>query len=41
MARERGRGLFFAGSILLVLTGLVHSISLFQTMVPKNQTERC
>jgi hypothetical protein len=35
-----GRRLFKAGAALLVLMGLVHSLSLFQEMVPANDTER-
>jgi hypothetical protein len=35
-----GRRLFKTGAALLVLIGLVHSLSLLEPMVPKNDTER-
>jgi hypothetical protein len=41
MAEGRlGRGLFLAGSVVLVLLGLVHSISLFTQVEPANETEK-
>jgi len=40
MTDKWGRRLFKAGGVLLVLMGLVHSLSLFQKMVPANDTER-
>lgn len=40
-AREkRGRRVFTAGAILLVILGLVHSLSLIKAPVPSNDTER-
>jgi hypothetical protein len=39
--RDRwGRRLFKIGAIFLLLLGLVHSLSLLETPVPKNDTER-
>jgi len=35
-----GRRLFKTGAALLVLIGLVHSLSLLEPMVPKNETEK-
>ena len=35
-----GRRLFKTGAALLLLIGLVHSLSLLEPMVPKNDTER-
>jgi hypothetical protein len=40
MSDKWGRGLFKTGAVLVVLLGLVHSISLFQKMAPANDTER-
>jgi len=37
---RRGRRLFIAGAILLVVMGLVHSLSLIKARVPSNDTER-
>ena len=37
---RRGRRLFTAGAIVLIILGLVHSLSLIQTPVPSNDTER-
>jgi hypothetical protein len=35
-----GKRLFTIGALLLVLLGLVHSLSLFQKLAPANETER-
>jgi hypothetical protein len=40
MTDKWGRRFFKAGGAMLVLMGLVHSLSLFQKMVPANDTER-
>jgi hypothetical protein len=40
MTDKWGRRLFTTGAMVLVLLGLVHSLSLFQPMVPANDTER-
>lgn len=37
---RRGRHLFTAGAILLIVMGLVHSLSLIKAPVPANDTER-
>jgi hypothetical protein len=37
---RRGRRLFLAGAILLIVMGLVHSLSLVKAPVPSNDTER-
>jgi len=37
---RRGRRLFMAGAILLIVMGLVHSLSLVKAPVPSNDTER-
>jgi hypothetical protein len=37
---RRGRRLYTAGAVLLILMGLVHSLSLIQKPVPSNETER-
>ena len=37
---RRGRRLFVAGAILLIVMGLVHSLSLVRAPVPSNDTER-
>jgi len=39
-SERRGRRLFTAGSILLLVMGLVHSLSLIKASVPSNDTER-
>jgi len=38
--QKRGRRVFTAGAILLIILGLVHSLSLIQAPVPSNDTER-
>ena len=40
MTDKWGRRFFKAGGVMLVIMGLVHSLSLFQKMVPANDTER-
>jgi hypothetical protein len=40
MADRWGRRLFKAGAVLLVVLGLVHSLSLFHQNVPANDTEK-
>ena len=40
MTDKWGRRLFKTGSIMLLLLGLVHAISLFNKQVPANDTER-
>jgi hypothetical protein len=40
MTDQWGRRLFTTGAVLLVLLGLVHSLSLFEKAVPANDTER-
>ena len=40
MPDKWGRRLFKTGAVLLVLLGLVHSLSLFQKLAPANDTER-
>lgn len=40
MTDEWGRRLFVAGGVWLLILGVVHSISLFEKMVPTNETER-
>jgi hypothetical protein len=40
MTDKWGRRLFTTGAGLLLLLGLVHSLSLFETPVPANDTER-
>ena len=35
-----GRRFFKAGAIVLILLGLAHSLSLFQNLIPANDTER-
>ena len=40
MTDKWGRRLFKAGAVLLVILGLVHSLSLFEKPVPANDTER-
>jgi len=39
-AERRGRRLFTAGTILLIVIGLVHSVSLIKAPVLSNETER-
>jgi hypothetical protein len=40
MTDKWGRRLFTAGAVVLVLLGLVHSLSLFEKLAPANDTER-
>ncbi|MFZ0862043.1 MAG: hypothetical protein WB781_01905 [Candidatus Sulfotelmatobacter sp.] len=40
MAEKLGRRLFITGAVVLLLLGLVHSLSLFEKPVPVNDTER-
>jgi hypothetical protein len=40
MKDKWGRRLFVTGAILLILLGLVHSLSLLEKQVPANETER-
>jgi hypothetical protein len=40
MTDKWGRRLFTTGSVLLLLLGLVHALSLFEKPVPANDTER-
>jgi hypothetical protein len=40
MTDKWGRRLFTSGAVLLIVLGLVHSLSLLETPVPKNDTER-
>ncbi len=40
MTDNWGRRLFTTGAVLLVLLGLVHSLSLFEKPVPANDTEK-
>ncbi len=40
MTEKWGRRLFTAGAVVLVLLGLVHSLSLFEKPVPANDTEK-
>jgi|ERR1700733_30571 len=40
MTDKWGRRLFTTGAAVLVLLGLVHSLSLFEEIVPTNETER-
>ncbi len=40
MTEKWGRRLFMTGAVVLVLLGLVHSVSLFEKPVPANDTER-
>jgi len=37
---KRGRRVFIAGAILLIILGLVHSLSLIKNLAPSNDTER-
>jgi hypothetical protein len=37
---KRGRRVFTAGAILLIILGLVHSLSLIKNLAPSNDTER-
>lgn len=40
MTDKWGRRLFTAGAVVLIILGLVHSLSLFEKPVPANDTER-
>ncbi len=40
MPDKRGRHLFIAGAVLLLLLGCAHSLSLFEKPAPANETER-
>jgi hypothetical protein len=40
MTDKWGRGLFTAGAVVLILIGMVHSLSLIGKQVPANDTER-
>jgi hypothetical protein len=40
MTDKLGRRLFTIGAVVLVLLGLVHSLSLFEKPIPANDTER-
>jgi hypothetical protein len=40
MTDKWGRRLFTAGAVVLMLLGMVHSLSLIETPVPANDTER-
>jgi hypothetical protein len=40
MTDKWGRRLFTAGAVVLLLLGLVHSLSLFEKPIPANDTER-
>ena len=40
MTDQWGRRLFKAGAVMLLLTGLVHSLSLFGKPIPANETEK-
>lgn len=40
MTDKWGTRLFIAGAVVLALLGLAHSLSLFETPVPANETER-
>jgi len=40
MTDKWGRRLFTTGAVVLLLLGLVHSLSLFEKQVPANDTER-
>jgi hypothetical protein len=40
MIEKWGRRLFIAGTVMLLVIGLVHSISLFLPLAPANETER-
>lgn len=40
MTNKWGRRLFMAGAVLLLLLGLVHSLSLLEKPIPANDTER-
>ena len=40
MTDKWGRRLFTAGAVVLLLLALAHSLSLFETPVPANETER-
>ena len=40
MTYKWGKRLFTAGAIVLILLGLVHSLSLIESLVPANETEK-
>jgi len=40
MTDKLGKRLFTAGAIVLILLGLVHSLSLIESQVPANETEK-
>lgn len=40
MTDKWGKRLFTAGAIVLILLGLVHSLSLIESLVPANETEK-
>jgi len=40
MTDKLGKRLFTAGAIVLILLGLVHSLSLIESLVPANETEK-
>ena len=40
MTDKWGKRLFTAGAIVLILLGLVHSLSLIESLVPANETEQ-
>ena len=40
MSDKWGRRLFTTGAVVLILLGLVHSLSFFEKLVPANDTER-
>ena len=40
MTDKWGRRLFTTGAVVLLLLGLVHSLSLFEKPIPANDTER-
>ena len=40
MTDKWGKRLFAAGAIVLILLGLVHSLSLIESLVPANETEK-
>jgi uncharacterized membrane protein YhhN len=38
--QQWGRRIYIAGAVMLIILGLVHSLSLFRAPVPANETER-
>jgi len=40
MKDKWGRRLFVTGAVVLILLGLMHSLSLLQQQVPANESER-